>query len=70
MYNTVEELDQHCINNAVMFTVIRGRSPFNRIREEFATLNDAKAFAEQFADRRSLIYAITAAGRCAPVMTI
>ena len=70
MYNTVEELDQYCINNAVMFTVIRGRSPFNRIRKEFATLENAKAFAEQFSDGRSLIYAVTKIGRCAPILTI
>lgn len=70
MYNTIEELDQHCIENAIMFTVVRGRSPFNRTRKEFTTLNAAKAFAEQFADRRSLIYAITKAGRCAPIFTV
>lgn len=69
MYNTIEELDQHCIENAVMFTAIRGRSPINRVRMEFATIDAAKAYAAGFNDGRTLIYAVTAQGRSAPILT-
>lgn len=70
MYSTIEELDQHCLDNAVMFTAIRGRNPMQRVRMEFVTLDEAKAYAANFADGRTLIYAITKAGRTAPILTI
>ena len=70
MYSTIEELDQHCLENAVMFTAIRGRNPMQRVRMEFATLDEAKAYATSFGDKRTLIYAITKAGRSAPILTI
>lgn len=69
MYNTIEELDQHCMDNAVMFAAIRGRSPINRVRVEFATIDEAKAYAATFSDKRTLIYAVTAQGRSAPILT-
>jgi hypothetical protein len=69
MYNTIEALDQHCLDNAVMFTAIRGRNPMSRVRMEFATLDEAKAYAVGFGDKRTLIYAVTAQGRSAPILT-
>lgn len=68
MYNTIEALDQHCLDNAVMFTAIRGRNPMNRTRVEFDTLEAAKAYAADFGDKRTLIYAVTAQGRSAPIL--
>ena len=62
--------DQHCIANAVMFTAIRRRRPIDRIRMEFATLDEAKAYAEGFGDSRTLIYAVTAQGRSAPICNL
>lgn len=69
MYNTIEELDQHCLDNAVMFTAIRGRNPMRRVRMEFTNLNEAKEYAANFGDGRTLIYAVTAQGRSAPIVT-
>lgn len=70
MYNSLTELDQHCLNNAILFTAIRGRSPMNRTREEFATIEDAKRYAATFGDGRTIIYAVTAHGRSAPIINL
>lgn len=69
MYNTIEELDQHCLANAAYFTAIRGRNPMRRVRKEYVTLKEARAYAASFGDGRTLIYAVTAHGRSAPIAT-
>ena len=54
---------EYCLANAVLFTAIRGRTPASRTRAEFADIEDAKAYAANFGDRRTMIYAVTGQGR-------
>lgn len=68
MKNTLNDFDADCIANAVFFTAIRGRRPKDRIRMQFATIEQAKAYAMGFADKGTLIYAVTAQGRSAPIL--
>lgn len=70
MYNTLTEFDQHCLDNAILFTAVRGRRPSDRIRVEFDTLEDAKAYAATFGDGRTIIYAVTAKGRSASIANL
>lgn len=70
MQHDQASFDQHCIANAVMFTAIRGRRPIDRVRAEFPTLESAKEYAAAFADGRTLIYAVTAQGRSAPICNL
>ena len=68
MYNTLTEFDQHCLENAAYFTAIRGRDPRSRIRMRFDSLERAIEYAKMFADKNTIIYAVTAAGRSAPIL--
>ena len=52
----------YCLENAAYFTAIRGRIPRNRTRAQFDTLADAQAYAHQFGDGCTMIYAVTAKG--------
>jgi hypothetical protein len=52
----------NCLANAAYFTAIRGRDPRTRIRAKFDTIDAATAYAEQFGDGRTMIYAVTAKG--------
>lgn len=70
MITSIDDFDQHCIANAVMFTAIRGRRPIDRVRAEFPTMDAAKKYAATFGDGRTLIYAVTAQGRSAPIMSL
>jgi len=70
MYNTIDDLDRHCLENAVLFTAIRGRNPSSRIRMEFDSLDPAKEYAATFSDGRTLIYAVTKQGRSAPILSL
>ena len=56
----------HCLANASYFTAVRvsGR---NRSREQFPTIEDARAYGRGFGDRRTMIYAVTAEGRDAHI---
>lgn len=56
-----------CLANAAYFVAIRGRRPADRIRREVPTIDDARAFAAEFADGRTMIYAVTADGRDAHI---
>lgn len=69
MYNDLTELDKHCLDNAVLFTAIRGRNPMTRTRIEFSSLEEAKAYACTFGDKRTMIYAVTEQGRSAPILS-
>jgi hypothetical protein len=55
--------EQHHLNNAKFFTVIRGNSR-NRIRREFPTIGYAEewALAHFKGDKRSMIYAVSDEG--------
>jgi hypothetical protein len=70
MYNDLTEFDQHCLNNAILFTAIRGRRPADRTRVEFDTLEEAKAYGQSFGDGRTIIYAVTVKGRSTPIANI
>jgi hypothetical protein len=63
MFANIDEFDQHCFDNAAYFTAVRGRSPFDRIKKQFSSYEEAKTFAAQFNDGRTMIYAVTAKGR-------
>lgn len=64
---SLDDFDAHCIANAAYFTAIRGRNPLTRSRVEFDTLEAAKEYAASFGDKATLIYAVTAQGRSAPI---
>jgi hypothetical protein len=70
MYNDLTAFDQHCFDNAILFTAVRGRRPADRTRVEFDTLEEAKAYGRSFADGRTIIYAVTVKGRSAPIANI
>jgi hypothetical protein len=55
--------EANCLAAADHFVAVRGRTPRDRSRETFATLELAEAFATTFGDRRTMIYAVTAEGR-------
>jgi len=69
MHSTLTDFDQHCLDNAAYYTAVRGRNPMTRIRQQFDSLNAAKRFASQWADGSTIIYAVTAQGRAAPILT-
>ena len=54
----IAKYEKHCTDNAEYFTAIRGRG-FKRTRAEFATLDEAVAYAEGFGDVRTMIYGVT-----------
>jgi hypothetical protein len=59
--------EANCLAAADHFIACRGSKPATRIREAFATLALAEAFAATFGDRRTMIYAVTAEGRSAHI---
>jgi hypothetical protein len=59
---------EYCLANAVLFTAIRGRNPRSRTRAEFSNIEDAKAYAANFGDKRTMIYAVTEKGEADHVM--
>jgi hypothetical protein len=61
---TLNPREQHHLDNAVYFTVIRGANPRTRIRREFPALASAEAWAlaEYKGDRRCMIYAVSKDG--------
>ena len=59
--------ETNCLQNADHFVAVRGRNPADRIRAEFNRMDQAEAFAATFADRRTMIYAVTAEGRSAHI---
>ena len=59
--------EQFCLATAVHFTVVRGRTPAQRTREQAASLSEAKAIAAKHGDGLSMIYAVNAAGNSAHI---
>ena len=70
MYNKLTDFDEFCLANAVLFTAVRVRHPRNRTRHEFATIKEAETYATEYSDGRTIIYAVTAKGRSAPIKVI
>lgn len=64
---TLNPLEQNVLAHAAYFTAIRGRSPLDRIRRQFDSIEAARAFAAEFGDGRTMIYAVTSAGRDAHI---
>ena len=62
---TAHELN--CLADAASFTAVRGRGA-QRTRTEFASFDDAKAYAADFDDGRTMIYAVTFSGSSAHIM--
>jgi hypothetical protein len=56
-----------CLANADHFVACRGSKPATRIRARFDWMDQAEAFAATFGDKRTMIYAVTAEGRCAHI---
>ena len=54
--------EQHHLDNAIYFTAVRGANPRNRIKREFFDLDAARAFAAEFGDNRTMIYAVSEFG--------
>lgn len=59
--------EQFCIDTATHFTAVRGSKPANRIKQEFATMQQAIDFAAQFGDKRTMVYAVNALGNSAHI---
>lgn len=59
--------ETHCLAHADHFVAVRGRKPADRIRETFPRIEEAEAFASDFGDRRTMIYAVTAGGLSAHI---
>lgn len=56
------------LENAAYFTAVRGAvSASWRVKREFKTIDEARAFARTFGDGRTMIYAVTAEGRDAHI---
>lgn len=60
--NDLDTRQAYCFANADYFTAIRGRDPRNRSRFQFSNFEDAQEYARQFADKRTMIYAVTSKG--------
>ena len=56
-----------CLNTATHFVAARGRTPRQRTREEFATLEAAKEYAADKGDSKTMIYAVNALGNSAHI---
>lgn len=58
--------ETECLKAAISFTAVRGFGR-NRTREEFQTIEAARAAAAKHGDGRTMIYAITATGQSAHI---
>lgn len=61
------EFEQDVIANADHWTAVRGRMKSNRTVERFTSLADARAYAQEKGDGRTMIYAVDAMGMTAHV---
>ena len=59
--------EELCLRTADHFVAVRGRTPSDRTREDFASLPEAQAYASAIGDGRTMIYAVTALGRSAHI---
>lgn len=59
--------EQFCIDTATSYSAVRGAGR-SRVRVDFDLLDDALAYAKKFADRRTMIYAISHTGSAAHMM--
>lgn len=59
--------ETYCIENAAYFTAVRWKTRGNVLRIECPTLEDARAKAAEYGDRRTMIYAVTSLGHSAHI---
>jgi hypothetical protein len=59
--------ESFCLETATHFVAVRGRTPLQRVRYEVASLDAAKAIAEGYGDKRTMIYAVNALGNSAHI---
>ena len=55
-----------CLATATSFSAVRGRGA-QRTRKNFASLQDAQAYAATFGDKRTMVYAVNDMGNNAHV---
>lgn len=61
--------EQKCFENATGFTAVRGIGA-KRTRRDFELFADVEAYANQFGDKRTMVYAITEIGHNAHICNI
>ena len=59
--------ETYCLETAIHFVAVRGRVPRLRTREQFDTMEAAKAYAAEQGDGRTMIYAVNALGNSAHI---
>jgi hypothetical protein len=65
------EYEKAILENADHFTAVRGRDPRRRLRAHFDTLDMAVAWSvDNFNDKLTMIYAVTADGRDAHIRNV
>lgn len=65
--NKMTSHEEFCLEAADHFSAVRGRGA-QRIRKDFPTMDEAKKYAAEFGDGRTMIYAITASGNSAHII--
>lgn len=63
---TLNSHEAFCLKTAVSFSAVRGRG-FQRTRKDFSSLDEAKAYAAEFGDKRTMVYAVNDMGNNAHV---
>lgn len=58
--------EEYCFNTATSFSAVRGIAR-TRTRQDFLTFDDALKYAEQFNDKKTMIYAINDLGNNAHI---
>lgn len=59
--------ETNCLMAAASFSAVRGRGA-QRIRKDFSTFAEAKEYAAEHGDGRTMIYAVTEAGSSAHII--
>lgn len=59
--------EEFCLKTATSFSAVRGRTPRQRVRFDAVTMDAAIEYAAQFADGRTMIYAINDLGNSAHI---
>ena len=58
-----------CLNTATHFVAVRGRGA-QRTRKDCPTRDVAKAYAAEFGDKRTMVYAVNALGNSAHICNV
>lgn len=63
---TLNSHEAFCLQTATSFSAVRGRGA-QRTRKNFTSIDDAKAYAATFGDKRTMVYAVNDMGNNAHV---